>query len=383
MTLYTPGPVTVPPRVLAAAGMPMLHHRSPAFHSLYAECIGGMQWLLGTRQDVLLCHTSGRGAMEACITNLLGAGDEIICICNGNFGPMFAKIAAAYGVIAHRVCNDWSEPFAGPAAESALADALASHPGAKAVTICHNDTGNSVTNDIRLAAEVAHRHGALLIVDAVSSAGCMPIEFDAWDIDALATASQKGLMSPAGISFAVLSDRAWRAVPSATLPKFFVNFAAIRDEFHKKPNAPETPGSAPVALVRAVTEALAMIQEEGREAVFARHQRLAAAVRAGLRGIGLTTVPSDDKRPSASVTTFRIPAKVSGADIRAELIRSFRIQIGGGLGQYKETTLRIGHMGHFHDTDALCVVGALEKTLHRLGAIAEIGPGITACLQEL
>ncbi len=383
ITLYTPGPVCVPQRVLAAGSLPMIHHRTPAFHALYADCAQAMQWLLGTKQDILLTHTSGRGAMEACISNLLSPGDDIVCITNGNFGGMFAKIAKAYGLTPHSIWTDWAEPFAGEEAAMALAAAITANPKVKAVTICHSDTGNSVANDIRLAAKVAHDHGVLLIVDAVSSAGCAPIEFDAWGIDALATASQKGLMSPAGVAFVVLSDRAWKAAEESTLPRFFVNFIDIRKEFHKKPNAPETPGSTPVSLVRSVTEALTMIREEGREEVFARHQRLSRAVREGLLGMGLELAPANLKRPSPSVTTFFIPQNASGAAIRAGLLEKFRIQIAGGLGQYKENTLRIGHMGYFYDTDALCVIGALEKTMHSLGIIKEIGLGVTACMKAL
>ena len=383
VTLYAAGPVTVPQRVLAAGAMPMIHHRTAAFHALYGDCAKGMQWLLNTRQDILLTHTSGRGAMEACISNLLSPGDEIICVANGKFGNMFAEIATAYGLTAHRIWSDWTRPFEGDEAATALSTAIAAHPKVKAVTICHSDTSNSVENDIRLAAEVAHRHGVLVIVDAVSSAGCARIEFDAWQIDALATASQKGLMSPAGAAFVVLSDRAWQAAEASRLPKFFVNLLDIRKEFHKKPDAPETPGSTPVSLIRSVSEALTMIREEGRDAVFARHARLSRAVRQGLTGMGLELVPGNLKRPSLSVTTFFVPQRTTGPAIRKALLDSFRIQIAGGLGEYKDTTLRIGHMGYFHDTDALCVIAALETTLHRLGVVPDMSPGIAACMRAL
>lgn len=381
ITLFTPGPVTVPQRVLAAGAMPMIHHRSPAFHKLYGGCIEDMQWLLSTRQDVLLTHTSGRGAMEACITNLLAPGDEVAAVVNGNFGSMYAKIAGAYGLTVHQVLADWEKPFAGEAAAE-LAAVLKANPAVKAVTICHNDTSNSVQNDIRLAAKVAHEHGALLLVDAVSSVGCAEINFDDWELDALATASQKGLMSPAGIGFVVLSDRAWAATERAALPNYFTNFRDIRKKFHEKPGAPETPGSTPVSLVRCVAEALTMLREEGRERVFARHLRLSAAIRAGLAGIGLSLVPSNQASPSVSVTTFCLPQGMTGAAIRSGLMESFRIQIAGGLGQYKESTLRIGHMGHIHDAGVLSVIGALETVLSR-GAHAQPGPGAAACMRAL
>ncbi len=383
ITLYTPGPVTVPQRVLAAGALPMIHHRSPAFHQLYADCVRSLQWLLGTKQDILLTHTSGRGAMEACISNLLAGGDEIVAVVNGNFGAMYGKIAAAYGVKVRPALTDWEKPFAGAEAASGLAAAIKANPGVAAVTICHNDTSNAVENDIRLAARVAHEHGVLLLVDAVSSAGCAPIEFDEWGLDALVTASQKGLMSPAGIAFVVLSERAWRAAEKSDLPRYYTNFLDIRRKFHEKPNSPETPGSTPVSLVRCVTEALRMIREEGREAAFARHARLAGAVRAGLTGMGLEIVPADRQSPSVSVTTFFLPKALAGAAVRKGLLEQFRIQIAGGLGQYKDNTLRIGHMGYFFDADALSVVAALETVLFKLGALSEPGKGIAACMRAL
>ena len=383
ITLYTPGPVTVPQRILAAGAMAMIHHRSPAFHELYSACMHDMQWLLGTSQDVLMTHTSGRGAMEGCISNLLCAGDQVASVVNGNFGAMYGKIATAYGLKVHQVLTDWAKPFAGDAAAAELEAVLTANPGIKAITICHNDTSNSVENDNRLASTIARKPGVLLLVDAVSSAGCMPIEFDAWDIDALVTASQKGLMSPAGVAFVALSDRAWKAAESSNLPRYFTNFKDIRKKFHEKPGAPETPGSTPVSLVRCVTEALAMIREEGRDQVFARHARLAAAVRAGITGMGMDLVPANQASPSASVTTFYFPQGVNAGAIRSALVNSFRMQIAGGLGQYKDSTLRIGHMGYFYDASAISVIGALETVLYRLGAVAQPGAGIAACMKAL
>jgi aspartate aminotransferase-like enzyme len=381
--LFTPGPVTVPSRILAAGAMPMIHHRSPVFHKLYSGCIEDMQWLLNTRQDVLLTHTSGRGAMEACVTNLLSHGDKVVCVLNGNFGGMFEKIVKSYGLETIPVLNDWEKPFAGEGAAIELEAALKANSGVKAVTICHNDTSNSVENDIRLAAKVAHDHGALLFADAVSSAGCAAIDFDGWDIDAMAMAVQKGLMSPAGLGFVVLSERSWEAAETSDLPRFFTNLRDIRKKFHEKPGAPETPGSTPVSLVRCVAEALTMIREEGREEVFARHKRLAAATRAGLEGMGLEIVPANRKSPSVSISTFFVPDGTTGADIRRELLESFNIQIAGGLGQYKDNTLRIGHMGHCHDADVICVISALETVLYRLGVRKDPGTGITACMRAL
>ncbi len=377
VSLFTPGPVNVPARVLAAGARPMLHHRTAEAAVLIAGLVEKAQTLLGTKEDVLLVHTTGRGAMEGTIVNLLSPGDEIIAACNGKFGEMYAEIAATHGIVVHRVCTDWLRPLS----LDEIARAIADHPGVKAITVCHNETTTASVNDIKAVAALGKKHGVLTIVDAVSSAGCLPIEFDAWQLDVLVTASQKGLMSPPGLSLVVLSQAAWQAVDAAKCPKFYIQFRDIRKNFHGK--RPETPGTTPMSIVAGVEEALTMILQEGKENCYARHEKVAAAIRAGVQALGLSLFPADAAWRSPALTAVAAGAEISAA-LRAELRAGFGIAVAGGLGKaYKDSVIRIGHMGQVYPKDALTVVAAIEACLYKHGHIHNLGQGVSACIREL
>lgn len=375
--LFTPGPVNVPPRVLAAGARPMLHHRTAEAAVILTSLVEKVQTLLATKEDVLLVHTTGRGAMEGTIVNLLSPGDEIISVCNGKFGEMYAEIAETHGMTVHRVAKDWLSPVS----LDEIAQALKDHPGVKAVTVCHNETTTACINDIRAVAALAKKHGVLTMVDAVSSAGCLPIEFDQWQLDVLVTASQKGLMAPPGLSFVVLSQAAWQAVDAAGCPKFYIQFRDIQKNLNGK--RAETPGTTPMSLVASVDEALAMILTEGKENCYARHELVAAAIRAGLQAMGLSLFPAGAARRSPALTAFQVSPEVSAA-LRAELKTSFGIAVAGGLGKaYKDTVIRIGHMGHVYAKDALTIIAAIEASLYKLGHIQNLGQGVSACIREI
>ena len=378
LQLFTPGPVHVPARVLAAGARPMLHHRSAEFSRILSSLIDKAQRLFGTQQDILPVHTSGRGAMEGTITNLFSPGDEVLCICNGKFGEMYAAMAERHGLTARRICTDWLKPL--DLAE--VNSALNAFPAAKAITLCQCETTTAVVNDLPAIAAVAREHGKLVLADCVSSAGCMPMEFDAWDLDAMVTASQKGLMSPTGLSLVVLSDRAWRAVDASRLTGYYIQFREIQKTLHGK--RPETPGSTPVSLVCSVEEALSMIEEEGKANTYARHTRVAQAIRAGVEAMGLRLFPEDLPNRSASVTAFSVPLGTSAARLRGVLKDEFGILVAEGLGEaYKQTVVRIGHMGYVFPKDALTIIGALEACLFGLGCLDDVGRGTAACIRAL
>lgn len=356
----------------------MLHHRTAEFSRILSSLIEKAQRLIGTRQDILPVHASGRGAMEGTITNLFSPGDEVLCICNGRFGEMYAEMAERHGLQVHRICADWLKPLD----LSEVAGALKAFPAAKAVTLCQCETATAVVNDIPAIAAMAREHGKLVLVDCVSSIGCLPMEFDAWGLDAMVTASQKGLMSPTGLSLAVLSDQAWRAVDKARLAAYYIRFREIQKTLHGK--RPETPGSTPVSLVCSVEEALSMIEEEGKANTYARHERVAKAIRAGVEAIGLRLFPENLGNRAASLTAFSVPLGTGGARLRTVLKQEFGIIVAEGLGAaYKETVIRIGHMGYVFPKDALTVIGALEACLFKLGCLDEVGRGTAACIQAL
>jgi len=377
LMLLTPGPVNVPPRVLAAGARPMPHHRTGEASKLFAGVVEKTQKLLGTTQDILFVHTTGRGAMEGTILNLLSPGEEIISVCNGKFGEMYAEIAEIHGIRVHRVCTDWLSPVNLQDIEAAIK----ANPKVKAITVCHCETATARLNDIKAVAGLAKRYGILSMVDCISSAGCVPIEFDEWQMDVLVTASQKGLMSPAGLSFVVLSQAAWDAADASVYPKFYIQFRDIRKNLQAK--RPETPGTTPMSLVANVNEALEMILEEGRENCYARHETVARAIRAGLLAMGLKLFPETEERRSPALTAVNTGPEISAA-LKAELRSKFGLIVAGGLGKaYKDSVIRIGHMGHVYARDALTIIAAIEAGLHRTGHLKDLGKGVSACIREI
>lgn len=354
----TPGPTRVPDRVLRAGSRPMIHHRTREFSVELAAVIGLLKPVFGTQSPALPVHTTGRGALEAAICNFFSAGDEIVVCCNGKFGEMWAGLAESYGVTVHRTATDWTRPVD----VMDVARALEAHPKAKAVALTYSDTSTGVSNDIATIARTVRvvRPGALVLVDGVSSIGGMPFAFDSWGVDFAATASQKCLMSSPGLSFAVLSDRAWDVARRATLPRNYWDFAAIRAEVTK--DSPETPGTPPVDIVLQVAEALRLMHEEGLERVYQRHAEMAARARRGAAELGLALQCPSLGTYSTTLTAIAAPDGVSPKDLRNGM-RLRGILTAGGLGRYKDTAFRIGHMGDIRLADVDRTIAALAETL--------------------
>jgi aspartate aminotransferase-like enzyme len=356
LLLMTPGPTRVPERVLRAGAHPMIHHRTPEFSAELRYVIEMLGPVFGTRAPVLPVHTSGRGAMEAAICNLFSRGDELAMSCNGEFGKMWAKVAESYGTIVHRWNTDWSRN-ADPAELEAL---LAQHPKIRGVAVAYCDTSTGVRNDIKTIARIASDHGALTLVDGVSSLGGMPFEFDAWGVDFAVTASQKCLMSAPGIAFIAMSERAWAANARSTLPRNYWSFKPIID-IVSRPN-PETPGTTPVHLIMQVAEAVRMMHEEGLPAVYARHEAMAERVRTGAQELGLALQCPDISPFASTLTAIALPPHVPPKVIR-EGLRERGILAAAGLGQYKDGGFRIGHMGDIRMADVDRTLSALAEVL--------------------
>jgi aspartate aminotransferase-like enzyme len=351
----TPGPTRVPERVLRAGARPMLHHRTPEFSAELADMLQLLQPAFGTREPILPVHTTGRGAMEAAICNLFAPGDAIAVCCNGKFGEMWETFATSHGLVVHRVATDWDHD-ADPAEVDRL---LSGQPAIRAVAMAYGDTSTGVANDVVGVARVARARDVLVLVDGVSSIGGMPFAFDEWDIDVAVTASQKCLMSSPGLAFAVLSARAWAAVPTARLPRNYWDFGEIRRAVTKA--KPETPGTTPVHLVLQVAEALRMIHEEGLEAVYARHERMAGMARTGAAALGLAPQCPALQRRSNTLTALALPPELPPARVRDGL-RAHGILAAAGLDRYQSSAFRIGHMGDIREAD-------VSLTLHALGEV--------------
>jgi aspartate aminotransferase-like enzyme len=352
----TPGPTRVPKRVLDAGTRPMIHHRTPEFSRELCTALELLAPVFGTRSAPLPVHTTGRGALEATVCNLFAPGDEIAVSCNGKFGEMWAGFAESYGIVVHRFSTSWERDADPDELEQLFAD----HPHTRAVAVAYGDTSTGVANDIASIARVAQSHDALMLVDGVSSVGGMPFELDEWSVDVAVTASQKCLMSAPGLAWVAVSERAWRAMSRARLPKNYWDFAAIRAAISGP--RPETPGTPPVTIVLQVAEALRMMHEEGLENVYARHEMMARQARDGVRALGLALQCPSITRHSATLTAIALPEGVDPKMFR-DHITARGILTAAGLGPYASTGFRIGHMGDIRPADVDRTLSAVQSAL--------------------
>ena len=366
--LMAPGPTPVPSQVLLAMAQPIIHHRTPEYEALFAEARTGLKRLFQTEQDVIALACSGTGAMEASIANVFSAGDTVAVVQAGKFGERWAEIARAYGL---RVI-ELTAPFGHTVAPERIGDALKAHSEIRAVLAQHSETSTGVLHDVRAYAAVTRHTDALLIVDAVSSLGIAPLAMDSWGIDVVVAGSQKGLMLPPGLAFCALSERAWARAAASNLPKYYFDLAAER-KFGRRNDVRFTPA---VSIVVGLREVLRMLEGEGLENVFLRHDRLARATRAGCEALGLDLFAR--ATPSPAVTSVVAPRGIDGEAIVAAYARAHNITIAGGQGEMKGQVFRLGHMGYAAEFDVIVALSALEQVLADLGLPVDFGAAMRA-----
>jgi aspartate aminotransferase-like enzyme len=372
--LRLPGPAAVPERVRAAAAQPVLNHRGPEFRAVLAEVTAGLRRIFGTRRDVLLFGSSGTGAMEAALVNVLDPGDDVLVLDNGQFGERFAAIAEGLGARVDRLEVAWGE-----APDPAAVAAKLRTRNYRAVVCVHNESSTGVVADLAALGGVVRATPSLLVVDSVSGVGGLDMRMDEWGVDVLVAASQKALMCPPGLAFAALSEKAERVVEAAHgLPRFFFDFRRMKASLAKG----ETPFTPPVSLVLALREAIAMIDEEGLPAVLARHRRLSAALRAGCVALGLPMFPIAASL-SPTVTAACVPAGLDGATIVRHMHARYRTVIAGQRTRLSGRIIRFGTMGWVEAGDILTDLHHLECTLRDLGAAPPAGAGVAAAARML
>lgn len=370
--LFTPGPVNIPNRIEAASSFVNYHHRSKEFSDILKGELEFLKPLFGTIHQVLPIHATGRGALEGVYNNLLTNKDKVVCICNGSFGLMAAKTLKQNEIPYLVFSNNWEQDV-----DLLQLEELIIKENVTAITAVHNDTSNGIVNPISDIGKLARKYDLIFIVDAVSSLGCMPFKFDEWGVDAAVTASQKGLMSPAGISFAVISLKAMEICEKLTSRSFYIDLKDIIKNLEKRD---QTPGSTPVSLVLAVNEAINMINEEGLDNVFLRHYILSQATKEALTALGFELFPRKCNIRSDSLTVCSIPMGMDINEVLSHLDEKYRIKISSGLGDYSQFTFRIAHMGYCYIEDMLQCITALEATLFDLGYIDVIGKGLNSFL---
>ncbi len=372
--LLTPGPTPIPESVRLALASPILHHRTPAFEAIFTEVHGGLKELFKTKQDVLILTATGTGAMDASVANLFSPGDAVITVSAGKFGERWGKIAKAYGLSVHELKLGAGESV-DPAA---IEQALTANPNVKAVLFQASETSTGARMPVQEIARLCRKHNVLSVVDAITACGVFPLPMDEWEIDVLMTGSQKALMLPPGLAFIALSDRAWQANATATNPRFYFDLARER-QWQPKNQTAWTPA---ISLIQGLQESLRiLLKEEGLENCYARHEKLAAAMRAGVKAMGLELLAKN--APSTAVTAVKIPEALlkDGKSIPKRMRDQWGVTIVGGQDELEGKILRLSHFGHCDLFDVTTALSAIELTFKSMGYPVKLGAAAGAALE--
>ena len=365
--LFTPGPTPIPEKVQAAMAGTPVYHRGPEFPALLRNAVEGLQEVFPTAYDVFLLSCSGTGVMEAAVANTLCAGDRALVVQAGQFGARWTDLCRAYGVEVVESEFPWGEAVD----PQVVAEALREDPGLRVVFATHSETSTGVLHDIASIGEIVRGTGALLVVDGVSSVAAHPLPPEAWNVDLVVTASQKGLMLPPGMGIAAVGPRVWKAYRRCRLPKYYWDLEHYRTAMVQG----RAPATLPVTLLTGLRAALQMLREEGIRNVWARHARHALAVRRSAAALGLTCFA---RRPSNALTAIVLPESVDGLALMEHMRRECGVVVGGGLGDYRGRMVRVSNMGHMDDAGILEAVGAFEAGLRETGWEFEVGAGVEA-----
>jgi len=371
--LLTPGPTPLPPQVCEALGRPIIHHRTPQFQAVLKEVFESLKWVFQTKNDCFLFASSGTGAMEAAVVNLLSWGDTALIVEGGKFGERWTEICAAYGIKTTVIKVEWGQALD----PEALKEHLAKDATIKAVfaTLCETSTG--VAYDIKGFARATKDTAAVLVVDAISGLGAIDLQTDAWGVDVVVAGSQKGFMLPPGLGFLSVSKKAWGLVEESKCPKYYFDLKKAKKALDKT----DTAFTPAIGIIIALDEALKLMRADGLEAVFARHAKLAQATRAAVTALGLELFAPE--AASDAVTAAKVPEGIDGAKLVKTMRDEYGVTVAGGQGAAKGKILRIAHMGYIAEPDIILALACLEKVLKKMGHAFEWGAGVRAAEEVL
>ena len=367
--LMTPGPTPAPPQVLAALAAPVIHHRARDYRELFEELLNRLQEVFQTRSDVLVYTCSGTGGMESAIANLCSPGERVLVVSAGYFGERFGEIARAYGCDVLELRYDWGET---PSADDLRARIDETAPAV--VLLTQSETSTGVVADVQALSAAAG--DALVVCDAISSLGAVPLETDAWGVDVVVSGSQKALMTPPGLAVVSVSETAWQKTTASSLPRYYFEWERVRTA-QAKFDAAFTPA---VSLVGGLNVALGLILEEGLEAAFERHLRLGRACREGIKAMGLELFSPDEDRSSV-VTAVSVPEEIDSGELVATIRDRFGITLAPGQGPLKGRIFRIGHIGYYDIFDITTALAGIELALAEMGADLERGVAVGRALE--
>lgn len=372
--LLTPGPTPVPPEVLEAMARPIIHHRTPQFQTILKEVEEDLKYVFQTKNDVLIFCSSGTGAMEGSVSNLLSPGDKAIVVRGGKFGERWGELCDGYGIEFIPIDVE-SGKAVDPQEIKKILEKDDGRIKAVYTTLCETSTGVAI--DIQEIAKVTKDSQAVLVVDAISALGAVPIKTDEWGIDVLVSGSQKGLMIPPGLAFVSLSQKAWDLVSKSTLPKYYFDFKAHKKSI-KENDTPYTPA---VNLIIGLNEALKIIKKDGLENVINRHRKHAEAVRGTMKALGLELFAP--LAYSDAVTAVKVPQGIEGEKLVKTMRDKYGVGIAGGQSELKGKIFRIATMGYITATDLKACIDTLETVLSEMGYKFERGAGVKALERAL
>lgn len=369
--LFTPGPTPIPHDALLTMAQPIDYHRSEESTALILDVLEKLKHVFQTENDVLFLTSSGTGAMEGAVANLLCRGDKVIVIRSGKFGERWTEICEAYGINVTPIDVKWGDSVPPETVETQISE----NPDAKAVfaTLCETSTG--ALHDIQSIAHITQQTPTLLVVDAVSALGADDLQMDNWGVDVVVSCSQKGLMTPPGLAFAALSSRAWEVTERSDLPKYYLDYRKA----HQRGLEGSVPYTPAITLLAGLQIALNHICAEGIRNTILRHSMMASATRNAIKAIGLSLFATS---PANTLTSIRLPDEIDGKMFVKMMREKHGITYAGGQGELSGKIVRIAHLGWMNENDVIVAISAFERGLADIGYDMPIGAGVTA-VQEI
>ena len=365
--LFTPGPTPLPEEVKLSQAREIVHHRTNQFKQVFQEVEEGLKYVFQTDNDVFLFTSSGTGAMEAAVANLLSPEDEVLVIGGGKFAERWAEIIQAFGGKVNLVDVEWGKGVDPLKVE----EGISQNPEIKAVFTQLVETSTGAVYDIEALGRILRETSTVLVVDAISALCAHPLHTDKWGVDAVIGGSQKALMIPPGLAFVAISEKAWKLVENSTSPKYYWDFKKARNALAKF----QTPYTPAVSLIFALRDSLRLLKEEGIERVVNRHAELAKATRKAILAMGLKIF---GENPSNVVTSVTLPPQIDEKKLRRLMQARFGVQVAGGQDSLAGKIIRIAHLGWTDTSDIIVVISALEMALLELGYSVELGKGLKA-----
>jgi aspartate aminotransferase-like enzyme len=370
--LLSPGPTPVPNEVMTAMSETIIHHRTPEFSKLLKEVREGLKSLFGTKSDVLIFASSGTGAMEAAVSNLFSPGDKVLVVNGGKFGERWLLLAQAVGLKPVEIKVEWGQAVR----VDTVAKLLKDHPDTQGIMVQYSETSTTALHPVREIAALT-RNGPVLVVDGVTAVGALPVPMDEWGLDVLVTGSQKALMLPPGLGFIALSDRAWARVEKSRCSRFYFDIK-LEQKNQQQGSTAFTPA---VSLIFGLRAALKLIDKEGIDRVYARHDRMARATRGAASALDLRLLAPEN--PSPAATGIWMPPGVNADQLLEYLRARMGLTFAEGQDHLRGKIIRIAHVGYMGAFDVITAIAGLEMALKKFGHPAQLGKGVAAAQEIL